>query len=650
MKLLRVAGSLCLGLFVLVSAVYAQTVERVDIGGGVISSPVVRGEYLYVGTGATVSVWNMSNPSIPVYAGRTNQSPTHGPVSAVAIVGEYLYAAWHSLDGTGGITIYSLADPERPSVVGEFDDYVSSEFKSPEGLATSGSYVYVGDSQNGLFVLNASDPLNPIPVGTVAGFWSFSSMSVFGSQLLTSGTNFIADREVGVIDITDPSAPMLAGSVILNGSLVDRAVLTDGYAIGVGNDLLVYDLHDPAHITQVFATSIDPAQGAIRNGNTLYLVGGSGIQVWDFTMPIAPTLLRSVAMPTSAPDQTALTPFGPLILTHLDRGVLLDLADPQQPTLAAEFTLPIGVATRAGAVVGGYAYFAEKDYGLGVADAATLAPIGRYDADLSASPLAPNINDIAIDSGRAYLAARGYGVLIVDLADPVHPIELGRFPLLYASAIEANGNRVYVSSYAGDFKILDVSDAAVPQELGSLTTSLVYDVTVRGDYAYLAEGSAADVGGMRVVDISNSMTPTLVGEDTGCTEAAGIDVSADGNLTYVACVTDGTLRIVDTMDKSNPALLGSVALPGVPGLPDYNVAHSVAVVGNVAYVGDEYGLDEVDVSNPAKPVQTLRHDFGYFVSKVERAADGRILAFTQAAGVFVFAPQSTDAIFANGFD
>jgi len=649
MKLLRVAGSLCLGLFFLVGTVCAQTVERVDVGGGVISSPVVRGDYLYVGTGATVSVWNMSNPSIPVYAGRTNQSPTHGPVSAIAIVGEYLYAAWSSPDGTGGITIYSLADPEHPSVAGEFDDYVSSEFKSPEGLTTSGPYVYVGDSQNGLFVLNASDPLNPNPVGTLSGPWTFTSMSVVGSQLMTSGTNWIDQCLVGVIDITDAFAPTLAGSAILDG-LVDRAVMTDGYAIGVGTDLQIYDLHDPAHITRIFDTSIEPAQSAIRNGNTLYLVGGSGIQVWDFTTPSAPTLLRSVATPTFAPDQTALTPFGPLILTHTDRGVLLDLADPQQPTLAAEFTLPIGVVTPAGAVVGGYAYFAEAGYGLGVADAATLAPIGRYDADLSGSPLAPNINDIAIDSGRAYLAAGGYGVLIADLTDPAHPIELGRFPLLYASAIEAKGNRVYVSSYVGDFKILDVSDAAVPQELGSLTTSPVYDLTVRGDYAYLAEGSAADVGGLRLVDISNSTTPTLVGEDTGCTEAAGIDVSADGNLTYVACVTDGTLRIVDTTDKSNPALLGSVALPGVPGLPDYNVAYSVAVVGNVAYVGNAYGLDEVDVSNPVSPVQTARHDLGYDVSKVERAADGRIFAFTQTAGVFVFTPQSTDTIFANGFD
>jgi hypothetical protein len=138
-------------------------------------------------------------------------------------------------------------------------------------------------------------------------------------------------------------------------------------------------------------------------------------------------------------------------------------------------------------------------------------------------------------------------------------------------------------------------------------------------------------------------------EDLGHDNHFGVDVSADGDTTYVAC-SDGTLRIVDTRDRTAPALLGSVMLPGVPSLPDYNAAHSVVVVGTIAYVGNEDGLDEIDVSNAAVPVRTVRHDTGYFVSKVERAADGRIFAFAQAAGVFVFAPQNADVIFANSFD
>jgi hypothetical protein len=656
MKLLRAACSLWLGLFIVVGVVRAQALQRVDVGGGAISPPVTQGNYLYVGTGATVSIWNMADPAHPIFAGRTSGTPTHGPVSALAIVGNYLYAAWSSPDASAGITIYSLANPTQPVGVGEFDDYVQANYKGPIGLATAGNYVYLGDSQNGLFVIDASNPLAPVVLGTVPGVYEFDAMAAFGTQLLTTGSSFIGGRVVHVIDITAPATPILAGSTVLDGSSVLRAVLTDGYAIGVGNDLLVYDLHDPSNITQVFSGPIAVATGAIRNGNTLYLVGDSGIQVWDFTTASAPALQRTVAMPTFAPDQTALTPFGPLILTHTDRGVLLGAADPANPTLAASFTLPVGVSVHAGAIDANHAYFAEEGYGLGVADAATLAPVGRYDANLPADLAARDMEDISVDGGRAYLAAWGYGVLIADLTNPANPIELGRFEFPFATAIEAHGNRVYVASTTngGIFKILDVSNPAAPQELGSLATSQTYDLTVRGNYAYLVDGSAFGDGGLRVIDVSNPASPLLVGQETGCTEANGVDVSADGNTTYIACASDtnfaNALRIVNTTDKANPVLLGSISLPGSLGLPDYNVAHSVVVVGNIAYVGNEDGLDEIDVSNPAAPVRTVRHDTGYFVSKVARAADGRIFAFAQQAGVFVYAPQTGDAIFANGFD
>jgi hypothetical protein len=309
--------------------------------------------------------------------------------------------------------------------------------------------------------------------------------------------------------------------------------------------------------------------------------------------------------------------------------VLLGTADPQNPTLAASFVLPVGVSVHAGAIDADHAYFAEEGYGLAVADATTLAPVGRYDADLPASLAARDIEDISVDAGRAYLAVWGYGVLIADLTDPAHPVELGRFEFPFATAIEAHGNRVYVASTTngGIFRILDVSNPAAPQELGSLLTSQTYDLTVRGNYAYLVDGSAFGDGGLRIVDVSNPATPVVVGQQLDCLEASGVDVSADGNTTYVACAADAgfanALQIIDTSNRASPVLRGSIALPGSVALPDYNVAHSVVVVGNIAYVGNEDGLDEVDVSNPAAPVQTARHETGYFVSKVERAADGR---------------------------
>ncbi|GAA0724227.1 LVIVD repeat-containing protein [Dokdonella soli] len=650
MKLLRAGGFILLSLLIFVGAAQSATLTLADVGGGSLSPPVAQGNYLYVGTGTTLTTWNMTDPAHPVVADRTNRAPAPGPVRALAMVGGYLYAAWNSPSDTGGITIYSLADPAHPLAVAEIDNYVAGAMKRPVGLAAAGNYVYLGDADNGLVVLDASNPLAPVYAGMVSGVYEFDAMGVYGGKLLTTGSSFIGGRVVHVVDVSNPAAPVEVGNTALDGSIVLRAVLTDGYAIGVGNDLMVYDLHDPAHITKVFDAPIAVATHAIRAGNVLYLVGASGIQVWNFTTPSAPTLLRTVAMDAFAPDQAAATSFGPVILTHTDRGLVLGVSDPLNPVLAASFTLPFGVSVHAGDFDASHAYFAEEGYGLGAFNATTLASLGRYDAALPASLAARDMEDMSVDGGRAYLAAWGYGVLIASLADPANPTELGRFAFPFASAIEAHGNRVYVASTTngGIFKILDVSNPASPQELGSLTTSQTFDLTVRGNYAFLVDGSAFGTGGLRVVDVSNPAAPLLVGQYSDCASAGGVDVSADGNTAYVAC-DDGSLRIVNTSNKANPVLLGSVTLPGSASLPNYNVAHAVVVVGTVAYVGNEEGVDEVDVSHPQAPVQTARHETGFFVSRLALAPDGRVFAFAQEAGTYVFAP-ITDRIFANGFD
>ena len=201
----------------------AAVLSPVDVGGGALSAPVAHGNYLYVGTGVTVTAWDMGDPTRPVVASRTSAAPEPGPVRALAMVGDYLYAAWNTPSDTGGITVYSLADPAHPVAVAEIDDYIASDFKRPAGLAAAGDYVYVGDADNGLVVLDASNPLAPANIGMVDGVYEFDAMGVFGSQLLTTGTSFIGDRLVHVVDISDPAAPVLAGDAALDGFSVLRA-------------------------------------------------------------------------------------------------------------------------------------------------------------------------------------------------------------------------------------------------------------------------------------------------------------------------------------------------------------------------------------------------------------------------------------------
>lgn len=611
------------------------------IGGGTLSNPVARNGYLYVGSGISVNTWNIADPTRPVYVGKTSQVPPLGPIRALATVGNYLYAVWNTPDTTGGLLIYSLDDPAHPLLVST-GNYFSHHFRRPFGLAASGIYVYLGDSENGLIVFDASDPLHPRFVTRIGDIYEFDTMVVVGDRLLTTGRTFLFDHLVHVIDISDPAHPRELGNVSVDGFNIVRVALTDGYALGVGNQLQVYDLHDPSNIELIFSTKIDVAFNAIRAGDVLYLAGATGIQVWDFATPSAPVLLRTVAMNSFLADQALDTPFGPMFLTHTDRGLILDVADPRNPMLAVEFPIPTGVAAKAVGFDANYAYVAQEAYGLSVIDPETFNLVGRYDADLPFNAGDRDMEDISVDSGRAYLAAWGFGVLIVNLADPTRPAELGRFPFPFATAIEAHGNHVYVASSTngGIFRILDVSNPSAPRELSALATSKTMDLTVHGNYALLAdESNLGGIGGLRIINVSDPANPSLVAHEVGCPYAEGLDVSADGNTVFVACGSDeafhGTLRILDTTDKSNPVTLSNLILPGSRNLPDYNVPYSVRVVDNRAYVGNEYGVDELDVSDPSNPVYIGRRATGYSVRKLSLAPDGRLFAFAAEGGAFL---------------
>jgi hypothetical protein len=616
----------------LAGAAFAQspTLKRADVLGGVLSSPVAAGRYMYIGTGVTVTVWDMADPTHPAFASRTNRYPEEGPITGLTVVGKYLYAGWNS-----GITIYSLDNPISPHPVARFNNYINSSLKQVTGLASANGYLYVGDANNGLIVVDVTNPLKPKTSGVLGGIYEFDAMAVYGSRLLTTGTNFIGDRMVHIVDISNSAAPVELGYQALDGFTVLRAVLTPGYAIGVGVNLQVYDLRNPAHIVKRFDTPIRQATHAIRRGDTLYLIGSSGIQVWDFTTPAAPKLLRTVGMGTFAPDEATNTPFGPVILTHTDRGLVLGVSDPVHPVLAGKFTIPFGVSAHAASFDEDHMYVAEEAYGLNSLDTNGLELDGRYSAALPLDLAQRDMEDVSVNGGRAYLAAWGYGVLIVDVSNPAHPSELGRFPFSFATAIKARGNRVYVASATdlGILKVLDVSNPKSPVELGALVTDQTLDLAIRGDYAYLATRMSSGPGGLAIVDVSNPSAPVQVGRNTTCVYAYGIDVSKDGKTTYIACA-DGSLEIIDTSNKANPVLLGSIVLPGSPA----PAAYAVALSGTTVYVGNDNGVDEVDVSNPKAPAQTVRHKTGFPVRKLAHTPDGRLFAFAGLAGTYEFTP------------
>jgi len=98
--------------------------------------------------------------------------------------------------------------------------------------------------------------------------------------------------------------------------------------------------------------------------------------------------------------------------------------------------------------------------------------------------------------GYAYLATEYPGLRIIDVTDPVAPVEVSQcLPEDHAYGVAVTGNYAYVVDSYG-LRIIDVTNRQNPSEIGSVNLPWTSDdeisrsVAVAGGYAYVAEASS----------------------------------------------------------------------------------------------------------------------------------------------------------------
>ncbi len=197
--------------------------------------------------------------------------------------------------------------------------------------------------------------------------------------------------------------------------------------------------------------------------------------------------------------------------------------------------------------------------------------------------------DVRASGNLVYLIVGTQGLLLVDVTDPAHPVEVGSNSTRgYAQSLALGGGVAYVANRGDGLTILDVSDPMRPVEIGRLDTpGSAQAVALRGQLAAVADQR----GGLQLVDVSKPTSPVLV--KTVETSGFAQSVWIDGAFAYVAA-GDAGLEIVSI---ATPASASSVARLSLQG-----EANDVVVAGGVAYVAAGYrGVRIVDVSTPASP-------------------------------------------------
>ncbi|GAB4234682.1 MAG: hypothetical protein Kow00121_62400 [Elainellaceae cyanobacterium] len=184
----------------------------------------------------------------------------------------------------------------------------------------------------------------------------------------------------------------------------------------------------------------------------------------------------------------------------------------------------------------------------------------------------------------AYVAI-GDQLQIVDITDSSNPVIKGAY-IGTVNYVTVVGTFAYVCGDTSGLKIIDVSNPMQPVETSVFVTGAVESIVVSGSYAYVPD----PINGLQIIDITNPAQPTL--KSSYKPSGAISEVAVVGNYAYLVNEESG-LTIVDVTDPANPTLKSTFDTPGV--------ATKVTVVGNYALVSDTTSLQVIDITNPASP-------------------------------------------------
>lgn len=225
------------------------------------------------------------------------------------------------------------------------------------------------------------------------------------------------------------------------------------------------------------------------------------------------------------------------------------------------------------------------------------------------SGLAPRIRPSALyaDRGFLYFVAFGnpWGFHVASLADPAEPEIIGEIfagisPLPYKVRARTDMGLAWICTSSGSrVRKYDVSDPAAPVQIATANCGAQpFGFDVNEDATLIVAATTNGGTGFRVID---QATMTIIGSLIDGTAYA--DAAIEGGYGYATSFTEGSLRVIDVSDPTTPTLLGTLA--GLGG----NVRR-ILVRKQIAYVLARNGtnlLYVIDCTDPTTPtlVQSL---------------------------------------------
>jgi len=402
---------------------------------------------------------------------------------------------------------------------------------------------------------------------------------------------FVANDDLGlkVIDVSDPTSPVIVGGVDTDGNAKgitidgDYAYLADGVA-----GLKIIDISSPTE--PVIVGSVDTyARNVSVEGNYAYVAGGSSygnMAIIDVSIPFDPYLVSiyydSIYDVVVRNNLAFLATYGYQNELNL---TIVDVSNPFYPVEFGGINVGWNIRVKSISVEGNFAYLASSRYLYIVDINIPTDPVEVSNLEIDTSPENSSYaEDIIVEDDYAYVADPDTGIIIVNVSNPSAPAVIGTLPTTAAHGIALAGYAYIADGYSG-LKIANITDPANPvviKNMGTLRTAL--DVNIQNDYTFIAAG----LDGIIIID---TLTPSLPVWWSQLNFGAFVNATdIVGNYAYVTTI-DG-LVVIDISNLSSPQISGEIETSGY--------ACDVAIQDNYAYIADgDEGLKIIDITNPA---------------------------------------------------
>jgi len=469
-------------------------------------------------------------------------------------------------------------------------------------VKAAGNYAYLiraGGTPN-FVVADISGP-SPVMVGSLTLNGIASSLAVSGSYVYIASQ--VNGQELQVVDISNPTAPSLAGSYNAAGAQNALGVYAVGQTVyltraaGSGEDFLVIDASNPASPNLLGSVGLSAdAFDVYVTGNYAFAASSDDAQellAIDVSVPSAMTIDDAVDLGGVA-DALTISGFNNTVAVGRSDGQfhLIDVTNPLNMSV-------VSGPFDEGAQINDLSRTANSDANIFAATSETAGELQVYDISNQATPaLFGSYNDGAnnVFYGVSYDPIRDKA--IVASSDNVG--ELCIFsPYLggsWGTPILAGSLNVRNEAGSPNFVVVDITDKNNPSLAGQLTLGgLPQNIALSGNYAYVASSSGSQE--LQIVNIANPLLPVLAGSYNAPGTRSGLGVDVVGTTVYLtrdASNSTDELIVVDASNPAAPAELGALNL----GLD----ANEVKILGNYAYIATDINTQElvvVNISNPA---------------------------------------------------